>query len=94
MCQRHWMMIPPPLRAAITATYRPGQEVDKDASSEYLAIAHAAIDAVAHKEARLASRKAPVAATDVVAQKDSRGSPRRAAAPKPVQLALFELDSV
>jgi hypothetical protein len=65
-------MVPPPLREAIKGSYRPGQGVDKQASSEYLA--DAAIDAVAHKE--------------------SRGAPCKARPPrKPVQLALFELDS-
>jgi hypothetical protein len=74
MCQPHWFMVPPPLREGIKGSYRPGQEVDKKPSSEYLAIAHAAIEAVAHKESRGAPRKKP-------------------APPKPVQLALFELDS-
>jgi hypothetical protein len=74
MCRPHWFMVPPPLREAIKSSYRPGQEADKQASSEYLALAHAAIDAVAHKELR--------------------GAPRKARPPrKPVQLALFELDS-
>jgi hypothetical protein len=74
MCRPHWFMVPPPLREAIKGSYRPGQEVDEQASGEYLALAHAAIDAVAHKE--------------------SRGAPRTARPPrKPVQLALFELDS-
>lgn len=74
MCQPHWFMVPPPLREGIKGSYRPAQEVDKQPSSEYLAIANAAIAAVAHKE--------------------SRGAPRKKPAPrKPVQLALFELDS-
>jgi hypothetical protein len=74
MCRLHWFMVPPPLREAIKGSYRPGQEADKQPSSEYVAIAQAAIEAVAHKE--------------------SRGAPRAKPAPrKPVQLALFELDS-
>jgi hypothetical protein len=74
MCRPHWFMVPPPLREAIKSSYRRGQEADKQASSEYLALAHAAIDAVAHTELR--------------------GAPRKARPPrKPVQLALFELDS-
>ncbi|WP_459964233.1 hypothetical protein, partial [Mycobacterium avium] len=67
----------PPLREALKGSYRPGQENDKQPSAEYLAIARAAIDAVAHKESRAAKPK-PAA-------------PRPAR--KPVQLALFELAS-
>jgi hypothetical protein len=33
MCRPHWFMVPPPLREAIKGSYRPGQEVDKQASS-------------------------------------------------------------
>ncbi|WP_176470376.1 hypothetical protein [Mycobacterium avium] len=77
MCQPHWFMVPPPLREALKGSYRPGQENDKQPSAEYLAIARAAIDAVAHKESRAAKPK-PAA-------------PRPAR--KPVQLALFELAS-
>src|SRR5258708_7319913 len=29
MCPPHWSMVPPALRQAIKATYRPGQEIDK-----------------------------------------------------------------
>lgn len=52
MCPEHWQQVPPALRESIDSTYRPGQEVDKQPSSEYLAFAAAAIDAVAHKESR------------------------------------------
>lgn len=58
MCTPHWSMVPPPLREAIKATYRPGQEIDKAPSQEYLAVARAAIAEVAHKEAR-SGRRAP-----------------------------------
>jgi hypothetical protein len=44
MCQPHWFMVPPALREGIKGSYRPGQEVDKKPSSEYLALAHAAIE--------------------------------------------------
>jgi hypothetical protein len=43
MCRGHWYSLPKPLRDAIWATYRPGQEVRKDPSPEYLAAAQAAI---------------------------------------------------
>jgi hypothetical protein len=57
MCQPHWYMVPPPLREAINAGYRPGQEIDKAPSNEYRAIAHAAIAEVANKESRRGRRK-------------------------------------
>jgi hypothetical protein len=75
MCQPHWFMVPPSLREALKGSYRPGQESDKQPAAEYLAIARAAIDAVAHKESRAAAGK--------------RAAPRPQR--KPVQLALFEL---
>jgi hypothetical protein len=49
---------PAPAARGHQGSYRPGQEVDKQASSEYLALAQAAIEAVAHKESRGAPRKA------------------------------------
>lgn len=56
MCRRHWLMVPPALRASIKQTFRPGQEVDKNPSAEYLTFATAAIAEVAHKEARQRGR--------------------------------------
>ena len=50
MCSRHWRMVPKALRDALWATYRVGQEVDKEPSQAYLDVALAAIDAVAAKE--------------------------------------------
>jgi hypothetical protein len=50
MCRRHWYMVPKPLRDAVWAEYRPGQEIDKRPTREYLDIAHAAIEAVAERE--------------------------------------------
>lgn len=50
MCLRHWRMVPRELQRAVWATYRPGQEVDKRPSEDYLKAARAAIDAVAAKE--------------------------------------------
>ncbi|MGH3971396.1 MAG: hypothetical protein ACRDTV_25685 [Mycobacterium sp.] len=57
MCRPHWSLVPPALRASINETYRPGQEVDKKPSAEYLTFATAAIAEVAHKEARHRGRK-------------------------------------
>lgn len=38
MCLPHWRRIPGVLQKKIWATYRPGQEVDKRPSVEYLAV--------------------------------------------------------
>lgn len=38
-CKKHWFRLPKRLRAAIWRTYRPGQEIDKNPSPEYLAVA-------------------------------------------------------
>jgi len=38
MCPMHWRRLPAPLRAAILAAYKPGQEVTKDPSPAYLAV--------------------------------------------------------
>lgn len=51
MCRKHWYMVPATLRRAVWAEYRPGQEIDKRPSSEYLSVMRAAIEAVAEKEA-------------------------------------------
>lgn len=38
-CREHWFTLPKRLRDKVWATYRPGQEVDKNPSKEYLAVA-------------------------------------------------------
>lgn len=38
-CKPHWFSLPKPLRARIWATYRRGQEITRDPSSEYIAAA-------------------------------------------------------
>jgi hypothetical protein len=38
-CKRHWFMLPADLRAKIWGAYRPGQEITKTPSREYVAIA-------------------------------------------------------
>jgi hypothetical protein len=45
-------MVPQNLRDAIWVTHRPGQEINNDASPEYLAVARRAIDAVTDNESR------------------------------------------
>lgn len=52
MCRMHWFMVPKPLRQAVWRLYRRGQEVTKDPTPDYLAVARAAIDAVAQREGR------------------------------------------
>ena len=36
MCAKHWRMVAPALQKRIRATYRPGQEIDKNPSRAYL----------------------------------------------------------
>lgn len=43
MCRSHWFALPKALRDAIWRTYRPGQEIRKDPSPEYLDAAREAI---------------------------------------------------
>lgn len=40
-CKRHWFTLPKALRDRIWATYKPGQEITKTPSTEYLAAADA-----------------------------------------------------
>jgi hypothetical protein len=41
MCKKHWFSLPMALRKEIWRTYRPGQELDKRPSPEYLAASEA-----------------------------------------------------
>lgn len=50
MCAYHWYMVPPVLRRGVWRTYRPGQEVDKRPSKDYLDVAREAINYVAREE--------------------------------------------
>lgn len=38
MCRQHWYALPKPLRDAVWAAYRPGQERDKRPSLHYLEV--------------------------------------------------------
>lgn len=38
-CRKHWFTLPQNLRSEIWRTYRPGQEITKDPSDEYTAVA-------------------------------------------------------
>ena len=50
MCKQHWYMLPKDTRDAVWANYRPGQEVDKSPSMDYLNVAMGAIAWLAEKE--------------------------------------------
>jgi hypothetical protein len=50
MCLKHWRMVPGDLQRLVWRHYRPGQEIDKKPTREYLEIMHQAIEAVAAME--------------------------------------------
>jgi hypothetical protein len=43
MCRKHWYSLPKSMRDAVWAAYVPGQEIRKDPTPGYLAVADAAI---------------------------------------------------
>lgn len=51
MCKPDWFSLPKRFRDAIWDAYRPGQEITKDPSAEYLEAAAAAVNYLAEKEA-------------------------------------------
>lgn len=46
MCLKHWRMVPRAVQMQVWRHYRPGQEIDKQASQEYLLVQRAAVWAV------------------------------------------------
>jgi len=50
MCRRHWKLVPKALKKAVFRHYRPGQEIHKRPSDDYLVAAANAINAVAEIE--------------------------------------------
>lgn len=58
MCLKHWRKVPVVLRHLVWETYRPGQEVDKQPSDEYLLAAEKAICAVSVKEGHITQEAA------------------------------------
>jgi hypothetical protein len=52
MCRLHWFMVPARLRRLVLLHYRRGQCDDRQPSSDWLAAARAAINAVAELEKR------------------------------------------
>jgi hypothetical protein len=53
MCLRHWRMVPRVCARRIRETYRPGQEVTKNPSAEYLVAQKEAVAAVAAREGKV-----------------------------------------
>ncbi len=51
MCFKHWTMVPRNLQKLVWRHYRPGQEIEKNPTREYLQAMEFAIEAVALKEA-------------------------------------------
>jgi hypothetical protein len=52
MCARHWHMVPGAVQKLIWKHYRPGQEIAKNPSFEYLATAFVSISCVALLEGK------------------------------------------
>jgi hypothetical protein len=50
MCYRHWCMVPSHIQKLVWDTYRPGQEIDKRPTAQYLKAMKLAIDSVAARE--------------------------------------------
>ena len=46
MCLKHWRMVPRHLQKEVWRYYRPGQEITKDPSPEYLEVMQKAIESV------------------------------------------------
>lgn len=69
MCLNHWRMVPQPVKDLIWKHYRPGQEIDKNPSIDYIATAFVSICCVALKEGRslptLDPRRAPGTANEM-----------------------------
>ncbi len=52
MCLTHWRMVPKLVQDLIWRHYRPGQEIDKQPSADYIATAFVSISCVAMKEGK------------------------------------------
>lgn len=50
MCMRHWFMVPKNIREQVWATYRPGQEKEKNPTQAWMSGAKAAIQSVRQQE--------------------------------------------
>ncbi|HLO87207.1 MAG TPA: hypothetical protein VK203_19675 [Nostocaceae cyanobacterium] len=49
MCKPHWNLVPPLLKAEVCRCYRPGQEITKTPTAEYLKASRQAINSVVEK---------------------------------------------
>ena len=52
MCLEHWQLLPKPIRYAVWAAYRPGQEIDKVPNRAYMAAVRVALDWALDYEAK------------------------------------------
>ena len=52
MCANHWRMVPKAVQDLIWKHYRPGQELDKRPTIDYIATAFVSISCVALKEGK------------------------------------------
>lgn len=59
MCSPHWYKLPKVYQNVIWHYYRPGQEIDKEPSLDYIAVAFAGIACVAIQEGRTPPRFVP-----------------------------------
>lgn len=57
-CRPHWFALPDDIRREIWKAYRPGQEIDKNPSAEYLAAAQRAQEFALSSRRRLEERRA------------------------------------
>jgi hypothetical protein len=46
MCRKHWFMVPRKIQALVWKHYRPGQEIDKNPSEDYVLVQRSAVWAV------------------------------------------------
>jgi hypothetical protein len=53
MCPSHWSKVPRSLQAAVWRHYRPGQEIDKSPTDDYLDVIYQAMIAVATAERKV-----------------------------------------
>lgn len=58
MCRTHWAAVPPDLQRDVWRTYREGQEVTKDPTTDYIIAARKAVYAVAVAERRMSAVEA------------------------------------
>lgn len=51
-CLPHWRMVPKPLQAALWSVYRPGQEIRKDPTPQYLFAQALCVIAIGRREGK------------------------------------------